>query len=94
MRQEQFLQERDRDEAGNFGPEWGEVVEIEEENWYFKLSDHTDWLKDFIETHPDIIIPAFRKSELLNALERNVRHRPLHLPPQGAPALGHRVPVR
>jgi methionyl-tRNA synthetase len=72
VRQEQFLQERDRDEAGNFGPEWGEVVEIEEENWYFKLSDHTDWLRNFLETHPDIIIPAFRKSELLNALERNV----------------------
>ncbi|NQX00913.1 methionine--tRNA ligase [bacterium] len=72
VRQEQFLQERDRDEAGNFGAEWGEVVEIEEENWYFKLSDHTDWLKNFLESHSDIIIPAFRKSELLNALERNV----------------------
>ena len=71
VRQEQFLQDRDRDEAGNFGPEWGEVVEIEEENWYFKLSDHTDWLKAFIEANPEIIIPAFRKSELLNALEKN-----------------------
>ena len=71
VRQEQFLQERDRDEAGNFGPEWGEVVEIEEENWYFKLSDHTDWLKNFLETTPDAIIPAFRKSELLNAIEKN-----------------------
>ncbi|MEO5915515.1 MAG: methionine--tRNA ligase [Luteolibacter sp.] len=71
VRQEQFLQERDRDEAGNFGPEWGEVVEIEEENWYFKLSDHTDWLKGFLDAQPDIIIPAFRKSELLNALEKN-----------------------
>jgi methionyl-tRNA synthetase len=71
VRQEQFLQDRDRDEAGNFGPEWGEVVEIEEENWYFKLSDHTNWLKDFIEANPEIIIPAFRKSELLNALEKN-----------------------
>ena len=72
VRQEQFLQDRDRDEAGNFGPEWGEVVEIEEENWYFKLSEHTDWLKDFLESHSDIILPAFRKAELLNALERNV----------------------
>ena len=71
VRQEQFLQERDRDEAGNFGPEWGEVIEIEEENWYFKLSDHTAWLKDFLEANPEIIIPAFRRSELLNALERN-----------------------
>ena len=72
VRQEQFLQDRDRDESGHFGPEWGEVVEIEEENWYFKLSDHTDWLKDFLEASTDIILPAFRKAELLNALERNV----------------------
>lgn len=71
VRQEQFLQERDRGEDGNFGPEWGEVVEIEEENWYFRLSDHTAWLKEFLTSSPDTIIPAFRKSELLNALERN-----------------------
>ncbi len=71
VRQEQFLQDRDRDESGNFGAEWGEVVEIAEENWYFKLSEHTDWLKEFLETQPEIIIPAFRKSELLNALEKN-----------------------
>ncbi|HEX7260901.1 MAG TPA: class I tRNA ligase family protein, partial [Luteolibacter sp.] len=30
-----------------------------------------DWLKNFLESQPDIIIPAFRKSELLNALEKN-----------------------
>ena len=71
VRQEQFLQERDRDEAGNFGAAWGEVVEIAEENWYFKLSDHTEWLKGFLETSADTVIPAFRKSELLNALEKN-----------------------
>ncbi len=71
VRQEQFLQDRDRDEHGNFGPEWGEVIEIAEENWYFKLSEHTDWLKKFLETNPEVIIPAFRKSELLNALEKN-----------------------
>jgi methionyl-tRNA synthetase len=71
VRQEQFLQDRDRDEAGNFGPEWGEVVEISEENWYFKLSEHTAWLKQFLESQPDVVLPAFRKAELLNALERN-----------------------
>ncbi len=71
VRQEQFLQDRDRDENGNFGPQWGEVSLIEEENWYFRLSDHTAWLKEFIENHPDVIVPAFRKAELLNALERS-----------------------
>jgi methionyl-tRNA synthetase len=72
VRQEQFLGDRDRDPEGNFGPEWGEVVEIEEENWYFKLSDHTDWLKSYLEADANAVMPAFRKSELLNAVERNI----------------------
>jgi len=71
VRQEQFLSDKDRDENGNFGEQWGEVVLIEEENWYFKLSEHTDWLKGFLEATPESVLPAFRKSELLNALERN-----------------------
>ena len=71
VRQEQFLTDRDRDEAGNFGPEWGEVTEIEEENYYFKLSEHTPWLREFLENSNDTILPSFRKSELLNALEKN-----------------------
>ena len=32
VRQEQFLTDKERDAEGNFGPEWGEVVELEEEN--------------------------------------------------------------
>jgi len=71
VRQEQFLTDRDRDESGNFGPEWGEVTEIEEENYYFKLSDHTPWLREFLEKSNDTILPSFRKSELLNALDKN-----------------------
>ena len=71
VRQEQFLSDRDRDASGSFGPEWGEVVVIEEENWYFKLSEHTAWLKSYLEATPDAVLPVFRKAELLNALERN-----------------------
>ena len=70
VRQEQFLTDRDRDAEGNFGPEWGEVVEIQEENWYFKLSEHTAWLQEFLEKN-DVILPQFRKAELVNALARN-----------------------
>lgn len=71
VRQEQFLTDRDRNEKGEFGPEWGEVVLLEEENWYFKLSEHTDWLKDYLEKTEDSIIPGFRKNELMNAVDRN-----------------------
>ncbi|MBG7608105.1 MAG: methionine--tRNA ligase [Verrucomicrobia bacterium] len=71
VRQEQFLTEKDKNDAGEFGAEWGEVTEIEEENYYFKLSDYTPWLRDFLEKSDDTILPAFRKSELINALEKN-----------------------
>ncbi len=71
VRQEQFLTDRDRNEQGEFGPEWGEVIEIEEENWYFKLSEHAEWLKSYIQATQDFVIPAFRKAELLNAVERS-----------------------
>ncbi len=70
VRQEQYLTEKDRNEAGEFGPEWGEVIELEEENWYFKLSEHAEWLKEVVTSGEFGITPAFRRNEVLNALER------------------------
>lgn len=70
VRQEQFLTDRDRNDHGDFGEEWGEVIEIEEENWYFKLSDHAEWLRSTVANDDLKIIPEFRKNEVLNAIER------------------------
>ncbi|MEI6713716.1 MAG: class I tRNA ligase family protein [Verrucomicrobiota bacterium] len=70
VRQEQFLTDKERNETGEFGPEWGQVVEIEEENWYFRLSKHRDWLLNFIDSHEHFVVPAFRRPELRNAVER------------------------
>jgi methionyl-tRNA synthetase len=72
VRQEQFLTDKERGPDGNFGEEWGEVVELEEENWYFKLSEHVDWLRSYIKSHPDFIFPSFRMNDVLNALENSV----------------------
>lgn len=69
VRQEQFLTDKERGPDGKYGEEWGEVVELEEENWYFKLSEHVEWLKGYISTHPDFIFPAHRAHDVLNALE-------------------------
>lgn len=69
VRQEQFLTDKERREDGTFGEEWGEVVELEEANWYFKLSEHVEWLKSYIRSHPDFIFPAFRANDVINALE-------------------------
>ncbi|MBR4107256.1 MAG: methionine--tRNA ligase [Akkermansia sp.] len=70
VRQEQFLTDKERGEDGNFGPEWGEVIELEEENWYFNLSQHVDWLREYVSTHPEVVTPEFRRQNLLNAIER------------------------
>jgi methionyl-tRNA synthetase len=67
VRQEQFLTDKERGEDGNFGPEWGEVVEITEENYYFRLSKYSDWLNAFLQAHPNHVTPAFRQAELRNA---------------------------
>ena len=69
VRQEQFLTDKERGPDGKFGEEWGEVEWREEDAWYFKLSDHVEWLKNHIRTHPDFIFPAFRANDVLNALD-------------------------
>jgi len=70
VRQEQFLTDKERGADGEFGPEWGEVVHIEEENWYFKLAPHREWLEKFVETHGTFVFPGFRQTELLNAVRK------------------------
>src|SRR6185369_14827823 len=39
VRQEQFLTDKERGENGQFGPEWGQVEERDEENYYFRLAE-------------------------------------------------------
>jgi len=70
VRQEQFLTDKERNEQGEFGPEWGEVEFREEENYYFKLAEHKDWLLALIDKREDLVTPSFRRSELRNAVER------------------------
>jgi methionyl-tRNA synthetase len=42
----------------------------EEENYYFKLGQHKDWLLSYLDAHKDAVIPKFRQTELRNAVER------------------------
>jgi len=42
---------------------------VEEENWFFKLSNYKDQLKDLIEKDEIKIIPEHRKREVLNILK-------------------------
>jgi methionyl-tRNA synthetase len=72
VRQEQFLTDKERGPDGSFGAEWGEVIELEEENWYFRLAKHRDWLLGFLDTHGECVFPTFRQQELRNAAEKLV----------------------
>jgi len=67
VRQEQFLTDKERGPDGEFGPEWGEVILLDEENWYFRLSKCSEWLAAFLENRKDFVTPDFRQTELKNA---------------------------
>lgn len=74
VRQEQFLTEKERGPDGEFGPEWGQVEFREEENYYFRLEEHKDWLLAFIDKRSaqgrPFVVPDFRVAELRNAVEK------------------------
>ena len=70
IRQEQFLTDKERGPDGEFGAEWGQVEFREEENYYFKLSDHKKWLLDYLQKRDDAVLPDFRLTELRNAVEK------------------------
>ncbi|MBE6837614.1 MAG: methionine--tRNA ligase [Ruminococcus sp.] len=43
-----------------------EVQPANEEAYFLKLSKYQKWLEEYIETHPDFIVPESRKKEMLN----------------------------
>ena len=43
-----------------------EVTKANEEAYFLKLSKYQQWLEDYIEDHPDFIVPESRKKEMLN----------------------------
>lgn len=68
-RQEQFLQEKDRNADGTWPEIFGEVTEITERNYFFKLKQYQDWLVDHLTRHPHFIFPAFRQKQVLEFLK-------------------------
>ena len=68
---ETFLTEKDRLPDGSFDASYGKVVELEEENYYFKLGEHQAWLIEHIEANPGFIAPDSRRNEVLGFLKNN-----------------------
>ena len=70
IRQEQFLTDKERGPDGQFGAEWGEVEHRVEENYYFRLAQHKEWLLGYLRANLDCVTPNFRQTELINAVEK------------------------
>lgn len=49
-------------------PEW-----LEEENYFFALTKYSQQLQEHIEQHPDFIVPANRRAEVLGMLKLGLR---------------------
>lgn len=71
VKEETFLTEKDRLADGSFDPSWGEVIELTEENYYFNLGKHQQWLIDYIEANPGFVAPDYRRNEVLGFLKNN-----------------------
>ena len=68
MRAEQFLQEKDKVD-GEWPDIFGEVTEITEKNYFFKLGKYQEWLLDFLKDNPTFIIPSHRQSQVIEFLK-------------------------
>jgi methionyl-tRNA synthetase len=70
-KEETFLTEKDRLPDGTFPAVYGEVTKLVEQNYYFKLGAHQQWLIDYIGQNPGFIQPDYRRNEVLGFLNNN-----------------------
>jgi methionyl-tRNA synthetase len=68
-KEETFLTEKDRRPDGTFDPFWGEVKELIEENWYFRMAKHQPWLIEHLAANPAFVQPDSRRNEVLGFLK-------------------------
>jgi methionyl-tRNA synthetase len=69
LRQEQFLQEKDRSADGTWPEIFGEVSEIVEPNYFFRLRAYQGWLLDFLAANERFVFPHFRQKQVLEFLK-------------------------
>ena len=67
-RQEQFVTEKEKVD-GEWPEIFGEVEEIIETNYFFKLAQYQDWLIDLIKNNEELIYPRFRAADVLQFLK-------------------------
>ena len=67
---ERFVTDKEVEENGGICPDHQKPDEaLEEENYYFRLADFKDQIREAIEKDEMLILPEFRKKEVLKLLE-------------------------
>ncbi len=59
-------------------PDW-----IEEENWFFRLSKYQEPLLAHFRAHPDFLVPASRRNEIVNVIESGLEDISVSRPGSG-----------
>jgi methionyl-tRNA synthetase len=70
-KEETFLTDKDRRPDGTFDPAYGEVIELKEDNYFFKLGEQQQWLIDYLEKNPSFVQPDSRRNEVLGFLKNS-----------------------
>lgn len=66
---ETFVSERDLAVPDGVSPaDLPGIIRIREANYFFRMSTYRDWLVEYIEAHPELIRPEFRRNETLGFL--------------------------
>lgn len=69
VRQEQFVTEKEKVD-GKWPEIYGEVVEVTESNYFFKLAQHQDWLLETVQSNESLIYPRFRSADVIQFLKK------------------------
>ena len=69
---ERFITDKEYEENGGVCPDHQKPYEkLEEENYYLRIADFKEQIKEAIETDKMLILPDFRKKEILKLLEES-----------------------
>lgn len=71
VRDEAFVQESDVKDGK--GPSGGPVTWMEEESFFFKLSEYQDKLLKYYDEHPDFIAPESKKNEVISFVKEGLK---------------------
>ncbi|NRG18804.1 methionine--tRNA ligase [Rhizobiales bacterium] len=76
IRDEAYYQESEtelRDDGMRYGPQGTPVEWVEEESYFFRLSNYQDKLLEHYEKHPEFIGPDERRNEVVSFVKRGLR---------------------